>query len=268
MDGLIEFSKERAARAKPFVLGEDRASTEPIVLESALECSRVVADLLFTLGELSKQTLPGGAGISGVVRSSSAPGLEKVAAKVALVGTDFSTLADAEGRYEFRHLPPGDYSLAVVRAGSAIEMLKVTLKSGESVRQDVAMRPDFVPGNMARNGSLALHWLGAGLADDWYQVKWRGEETHWEGEMLPLKAGASYRLHVEWQERGEGQVNVRVSGGVNMPGTDLKTLNPGETDFVFTPEKGQAFAQVLIFGKGAVEGILKGVAVVEATKPE
>ncbi len=53
MDRLIEFSKLRAERAKPFVLADDRAATEPIVLESALETSRVVADLLHTLGQLA-----------------------------------------------------------------------------------------------------------------------------------------------------------------------------------------------------------------------
>ena len=49
MDGLIEFSKERAARCRADVDADRREPVEPVVLESALETARVTADLLHTL---------------------------------------------------------------------------------------------------------------------------------------------------------------------------------------------------------------------------
>jgi hypothetical protein len=49
MRELIEFSRLRAERLRPFIDAGDRKSCEPIVLESADESARVTADLLHTL---------------------------------------------------------------------------------------------------------------------------------------------------------------------------------------------------------------------------
>src|SRR4051794_28079901 len=54
MDGLIEFSKKRGKSLVTSVLIGRRTAVEPVVLESALETSRVTADLLHTLGYLSR----------------------------------------------------------------------------------------------------------------------------------------------------------------------------------------------------------------------
>lgn len=116
MDRLIEFSKLRAERAKPFVLADDRGSTEPIVLESALETSRVVADLLHTLGQLAAAG-PAGATLRGKIISTAPAGLEKLPAKIMIAGTRMATLADAQGNYEFRNLPAGPLTLQVIRPG-------------------------------------------------------------------------------------------------------------------------------------------------------
>src|SRR5258706_35214 len=52
MDELIEFPKLRGQRLRVLVETGNRTATEPVVLESALETSRVTADLLHTLGQL------------------------------------------------------------------------------------------------------------------------------------------------------------------------------------------------------------------------
>jgi hypothetical protein len=91
IDGLIEFSKLRAQRAKPYVLADDRSSTEPIVLESALETSRVVADLLHTLGQLASWN-SGSAALRGTITSIASAGLKKMPAKIMLLGTIYSTM--------------------------------------------------------------------------------------------------------------------------------------------------------------------------------
>ncbi|MDB6138160.1 MAG: hypothetical protein JWO94_1232, partial [Verrucomicrobiaceae bacterium] len=136
MDGLIQFSKLRAERAKPFVLGNDRSSTEAIVLESALEVSRVVADLLHTLGALAGQLPDKGTTLTGSISSAPPPGLENVPAKVMILGTLYSTLADASGHYEFKELPAATYRVAVLRAGNQVQTTTVAVSDGIPCQQD------------------------------------------------------------------------------------------------------------------------------------
>ncbi|MEP6673094.1 MAG: carboxypeptidase regulatory-like domain-containing protein [Chthoniobacter sp.] len=253
MDGLIEFSKVRAERAKPFVVSGDRAATEPIVLESALETSRVVADLLFTLGTLADQTPDGGATLRGTVTSAAPAGLEALAAKIVLPGTNFSTLADAEGCYEFRNLPSGSYLVAVLRAGSAIARAEVALSPGQILTHDFALTADSVAGNMIRNSSFAALWLSPAQPDAWCPVKSRTAGPHWEGELLPLRAGTTYRLKVAWEKAAKGRVVVRLrkSADISQFPTELKPLQPGETELDFPATGDTALAQVLIFTEGA-----------------
>lgn len=250
MDGLIEFSKARAEKARPFVLGGDRASTEPIVLESALETSRVVADLLYTLGELAKQTPEDGGTLCGVIVSQASPPFEKMPAKVFLMGTTQSTLADADGRYEFRHLPPGDYTVAVMRPGSAIAQAKIKLSSAKNCTQDFTLNSSEVTRNLVRNDGATLNWLAADQPDAWYPVK-RRLEAFWEGELIPVQAGTTYRLEVSWQAQAAGQVIVQMlpadtHGKGNVL---LKPLTPGEREMNFQAEPGMVYAQVLIYGQ-------------------
>ena len=251
MDGLIEFSKLRAERAKPFVLGGDRAATEPIVLESALETSRVVADLLFTLGELSTQGARDGTALRGTVASSPAPGVEKLPAKVLLLGTPYATLADGLGRYEFQHMPPGTYQVSVLRAGNATATSEVTLATTGSSTLDFALPGDA--GNLVRNGSFSVSWLSPGQCDAWYPVKHRLGGAFWEGELIPVIAGNRYRLQVGWQAHAQGQVTVQLLSkqGFAKPATPLKTLQPGETEFVFLPSADSGYAQVLVYTSGS-----------------
>jgi len=260
MDGLIAFSKERAERAKPFVLSDDRASTEPIVLESALECSRVVADMLFTLGQLAEKTPAATGTVHGTITGAAAPGLEKVPAKVVLIGTDFSTLADAQGGYEFRHLPAATYHAAVLRPGSAVATADFVVPANETVAHDFALSPDGVAGNLIRNSSLAAVWLAPYVSDMWYRVKSRIDSPYWEGEMVPLQKGRTYRVNVSWQDQSTGRVVVRLrkSADFSQLPKELPPLKPGQTELEFPAEGG--FAQVLVYADGAASSAVRNVA--------
>lgn len=259
MEGLIAFSKERAERAKPFVLSGDRASTEPIVLESALECSRVVADLLFTLGQLAEKVPAPGGTLRGKINLTAAPGLEKVPAKVALSGTDYSTLADREGRYEFRNLPAAAYRAAVFQPGSAVAAADVAVSASQTVTQDFTLSSDGTAGNLIRNSSLAAIWLSPEVPDTWYRVKSRADSPYWEGEMLPLQKGRMYRVNVSWQDQATGRVVVRLrkSADFSQLPQELPPLQPGQTQLEFPAEGG--FAQVLVYADGAASSVVRSV---------
>jgi hypothetical protein len=260
MEGLIAFSKERAERAKPFVLSGDRASTEPIVLESALECSRVVADLLFTLGQLAEKAPAQGGTLRGKITFTPAPGLEKVPAKVTLSGTDFSTLADREGRYELHHMPAGTYHVAVFQPGSAVATADVAVTASQPVTHDFTLSPDGPAGNLIRNSSLAAIWLSSAVPDTWYRVKSRADGLYWEGEVLPLQKGGKYRVNVSWQDQATGRVVVRLrkSADFSQLPQELPPLQPGQTSLEFPAEGG--FAQVLVYADGAASSVVRSVA--------
>lgn len=263
MDGLIEFSKVRAERAKPFVLSGDRASTEPIVLESALETSRVVSDLLFTLGELAKTTPMEGSTLSGVITSKGSLLFEKMPARVQLLGTSQSTLADADGRYEFHHLPPGDRTITVMRQGCEAASAEVKLSAGIPTKQDFTLRAGKVVGNLVRNDTATLNWLAADQPDAWYPVKRRLGEAFWEGDLIPIQTGSTYRLQVAWQAQASGQVVVQMlpadtHGKGNVL---LNPLIPAEGEMTFQAAAGMVYAQVLIYGQSPAS-VCKHVALI------
>jgi hypothetical protein len=260
MDRLIEFSKLRAERAKPFVLADDRPSTEPIVLESALETSRVVADLLHTLGHLAA-TGPTGATLRGKVVSTPPAGLERLPAKIMLQGTHHATLADAEGNYEFRNLPAGPQTLAVIRSGCADAFVTVTLSADQETIQDITLGEDSVAGNLLRNASLESVWLDAGNPDGWYPVQIR-DEHHWESDLLPLRAGEDYQARVNWLPGATGKVLVRMlpGGGVNVAGTDSPPLLPGDAEQTIPVPKSVTCARIMYFGKDSPASIFGHIA--------
>jgi hypothetical protein len=261
MDRLIEFSRKRAERAKPFVLSGDRASTEPIVLESALEVSRVVADLLYTLGWLNAQTPDTGATLLGSVKSAAAPGLEKIPAKVMLAGTDFSTLADADGRYQFHHLPAGPVDLLVLRAGSAPLKKHVEIVPQGTVEKNVEMTPERTATDLVRNSSFKSTWLGASRPDDWYPTKPKLGGPCWEGEFLPLVSGVRYRLQVDWKDGASGTVSVRLGKGVNTPDVEVPSITPDKSEVEFTGTPQITYAQAQIHCAGPPANVCSHVAI-------
>ena len=265
IDGLIEFSKQRYERAKPLAVSGERAKADPILIESAEECARVVADLLLTLGERAAQTPAGqSAGLSGKVTSLAVAGLDLVPAKIVLVGTAFSTLADGEGRYAFSHLPPGAYTLGVVRAGNSTALDEVTLPAGRTVTRDLALAADPVAGNLLRNAAFNLRWLEAGRPDGWLPNKLKNGGQLWEGETLPLQTNAHYRLLVAWQDKAEGKLVLRIYGAppATKPIAEFELKAPvAELDLAVTPE--MRSAMVVLHAKDDPGKVCRHIAFVQ-----
>ena len=223
MEGLIAYSRERGRKLRPLAEAGRRADAEPIELESALECSRVVADLLETLGQFVPAEAHGSATLRGKVRSSPAPGLESLPAKIMLEGTNFSTLADPSGAFEFRNLLPADYRMIVGRAGSEPVNRPLTLGVAATRFEDVVLPASDPPRNMLRNSRFRIHWVEPRVADHWYRVVKDGA-TSWESEPLPVSAGRRYRLVVRWKAGAGGDAHLLWC--VNPP-LCVQTLDPG-----------------------------------------
>jgi hypothetical protein len=249
MDGLIAFSRERGLRLRKQVEAGERAEVEPVVLESALETSRVVADLLHTLGTLAAAPSKDGATLRGRIRSKAAPGLEKVGAKVMIDGTLYSTLADADGAYELRNLPAGKLRLLILRAGNETAEAEVALEKGGTAVKDIEMSGSGAAGSLLRNGDFRIQWANPKAPDCWYRTK-----DAWEGEPLPVVAGRKFRLRVEWKDGAKGDVQIRWREGSAPQGghpLDDAPLAPGEESRVLTVPEKMGFGRVLIHGSGS-----------------
>ena len=207
MNGLIAFSRERGQRLRPLAEAGLRAEAEPVVLESALETSRVVADLLFTLGQFSPEVVAGTASLRGRVISDPAPGAEAFPAKVILIGTDFSTLATGDGSYEFRNLPPGEYRSVVIRAGSEPSFRTVTLNADQSLVEEFRPGRTEPPGNLIRDPRFQVRWLNPQAPDGWHKGRKDGAEF-WQSEPMPVTAGTRYRLTVTWRPDAHGEAVI------------------------------------------------------------
>src|SRR3954469_3155773 len=204
MDGLIEFSKKRGKSLVTPVLIGHRTAVEPVVLESALETSRVTADLLHTLGYLSQSgdVLKNTAGLVGTVLSTNAPEMEKVPARILVLGTNISSLTDSSGRFEFHRLPPGPLRLAVLRPGSGATNIDVILQAAKTNSLNILL--PRLPANLVRNGDFKIKWVRPDAPDCWQHTA-----LGWEGEVIPLKRGQAYRLRVDFKPERAGDVLVR-----------------------------------------------------------
>jgi hypothetical protein len=207
MKELMTYSRERAERLRPLAEASRRAEMEPIALESALETSRLVADLFETLGQFAAVATPGAATLRGRIVSQAAPGAEAIPAKIVLAGTLLSTLADSSGAFEFRNLSPGDYRLLAVRPGSALGSRTVTLQAGATRVEEIALPAADLPGNLVRDPHLQLHWARPGMPDFWTRVV-KDRATSWESEALPVRAGQRYRFVVRWKPGATGSAQV------------------------------------------------------------
>jgi hypothetical protein len=250
MDGLIEFSKVRAKTAWLQVQIGNRSAVQPVVLESALETSRVTADVLHTLAALAELPSTNSAGLRGRVDIPAGLGLEKLPAKIVLAGTGFSTLANLEGDYEFRQLPPGEYRVQAWRGGSIAKDRSVSLGNGRAVLCNLEAT-ETAP-NLIRNGDFSIRWLGGKGPDCWYQT-----DLGWEGEIIPLKNGQRYRLEATFKPNASDQVLVRwtrqlphtLPQNVKLPRIDSRPLTAQDNVLTFTGTDQMALMQVTIRGK-------------------
>ncbi len=258
MDGLIEFSKERAARCRADVDADRREPVEPVVLESALETARVTADLLHTLGFLGAKQTPG-ATLSGKVTlpQYNHSALDRLPAKIVLLGTDFSTLAAPDGSFVFGQLPVGEYTLVALGPGAASGGIPVALPQGGLVLPAIVLTPK-ASGNLVRNEAFSLHWSDVEAPDHWSmktppgKVAARTPVRDWDGEWLPLEKGVSYRLEALWKPVGnagdEPQIFVRFKPGpgVTASPSESEALAAPASHLVLTGTPETAWAQICI----------------------
>lgn len=263
MDGLIEFSKPRGQKLRVSVAIGNRSAVEPVVLECALETSRVMADLLHTLGRVSLSGPRKAAVIRGVISCDAPPGMERFAAKVVVSNTAFSTLATWNGQFEFRNLPPGDYEVCAFRPGSAAAQASIKAVEGKTNLCRLAL-PGTSP-NLVRNGDFKLHWVRADAPDCWY-----GTKSAWEGEIIPLKIGQRYRLTAKFKEGAKEDVLVRwtqflphaVPRTAPIPRIETKILTPKENELVFTGAPNMGLLQVVLRGKRQPSAICDSISLI------
>jgi hypothetical protein len=271
MSGLIAYSRERGERLRPLAEADRRKEAEPIVLESALETSRVVADLLLTLGQLSAESVPDTAELRGTITSAAAS-VETPPAKIILEGTDYSTLADPKGAYAWRNLPAGDYRLIVIRGGSEPVRRSVRLAAGQARVEDVALPASEPPGNLVRDPSFSLHWARPATGDGWYRVTSEGSPA-WQSETVPVQGGQRYRLAVRWKPGATGlatlfwdstpprqfAMGTRLYHYYTRKTAATPALKAGGSERVFTAPEGARSAAVLFEGAKAPATLCEAV---------
>ena len=245
MDGIIEFSKERAKRVRLNVEIGNRKAVEPVVLESALETSRLTADLLHTLGVVALQRPQSGGVLRGIVHSREPVGLERFPAKVIIEGTLFSTLADLSGEFEFRNLPATNHQVVALRSGNGIARAQVAVRDRATNTCQLSLDPSA--NNLIRNGDFAVSWKQKGAPDAW--DFWQGS---WNGEIVPLKIGQKYRLIATFKPRTGGEVLVRwtrhlphaVPRTAKAPMFQSKKLTANDNRHEFTASESFGLLQV------------------------
>jgi len=259
---LIEFSKPRGKELVTKVVIGNRPAVEPVVLECALETARVTADLLHTLGHIAGTGggTGGSATLWGEVVSESAPLMEKVPARVVVMGTNYSTLTDTAGRFEFRGLPAGKFELCVFRPGSGATNLVVPLSAGRTNLIRIVL--PTTPANLLRNADFKLRWLRPSAPDCWTKT-----DLGWEGEIVPLRKDQHYRLNVNFKPGTDAEVLVRWSRqlphtlppGAALPKIDSRPLTPQNSELKFQGTETMALMQVTIRSKAAPQEVCNGI---------
>lgn len=259
MDGLIAYSKERGDRCRPLVLADKRAEVEPIVLESALETSRVVADLLHTIGRLVPVPSPGtvphrSLGIP-LIQSAGNP---RLPVKLVVLGTRFSTLCGDNPIRSLANLPLGRQTIVAFRDGHSHVRQEIEVQTDALSLVPAILANDHAP-NLVRNSAFEVRWLSKDAPDCWYPTK-----TAWEGDLIPLKDGARYTLRLNWQTQpGPGDVVLRFRPNTHpgLPVADTAPFKPGTTEHAFTGSDKMKWAQILIRTTNAPMTLLKSVAI-------
>lgn len=200
MNGLIEFSGARGKKLRGPVILSQRRAVRQVVLESALECARVSADVLHTLGVLSTQKLTNSITIAGKVSAQAPASSARFPARVFVPQLNLATLCSLSGEFVVRGIPAGSHLLRMARPGSAT--LETNLILNQSVTNlDFKLAPS---GNLVRNLAFSSHWILTNQPDCW--TKMNGS---WEGEVIPLQAPRQYRVRAEFLPGSEAEVRVR-----------------------------------------------------------
>jgi hypothetical protein len=271
MDGLIEFSKERAQRCRADIDADHREAVEPVVLESALETARVTADLLHTLGVLTAQS-PGGTTLTGkvIAPKMTDPSLSRLPAKIILLGSNFSTLAEPDGSFVFRNLPAGEYRVVASVPSRVSEAKAVTLKSSASQDMGTMDLSGETDENLIRNSKFTLRWISDQGFDDWSlrnppaKLGGKSPVRDWEGEWIPLRSGESYQLTAQWKApagASDSQVFLRTKAKLVYGSlqTDSAPVTSENHEVSVTGSTDSAWAQVCIRSAQSPDAVLDTV---------
>lgn len=258
MEELIAFSLARAAKLAALDPKAPRRDLSES-LECALESARVTADVLHTLGERLRTPEQGGIHLRGRVLHAAfgdnSEYLPAVATHVVVVGTDWATVTDAAGSYEFRHLPAGTYRLGAVRPGSTLAMSEpFALADEEPAIRGLSLVTSKPPGNRVRNPDFVLHWLRPDAPDCWRPLtigypERPPPEPGWQSENVAVTPGTRYHVGAE---RKPGGATVRIVArwrGHAMANFSVieHTISAEEGEVLTTPSTAK-YLQILLVG--------------------
>jgi len=225
--GLIDFSQPigrkllpEATELVPFFqtdrIAEVQARWDALAAEqvpAAVECTRVVADTLFTLFTLGLTETRERAALLGKVAWAPTSLFEKSGAEILLLDarklpgppqspaeifaacTDYSTHTDEQGAFSFHNLPEGTYRVLAYRVGSALAISDpLTLAAGKTESPTLHLPPSEPAGNLLYNPDLQLSTYVAGMPDRWMALAPLQDGTGtYMSVLLPIPAGQ--KLH-------------------------------------------------------------------------
>lgn len=260
MNGLIAYSKPRGNKLRTPVIMANRRAVEPIALECALECSRVTADVLHTLGILAANAPSRGLEFAGVVKAQRAASEGRFTAKLILHGTNISTLADQNGRFSLRGLSPGYHRLTIMQPGSATLVTNISLARSET--NFIFVLPPT--GNLVRNGDFSTHWVQATAPDCWTKMN-----LSWEGEIIALRFGQRYQVRADFQPDSDNEVLVRWSSEqpfalpkpAKGPRIETRSLSAEAPEFSFTASTNIALMQLVVRTTGHPTNAVRRVSI-------
>jgi len=275
MHGLVDFSAQRAEPLKALIEAEDRAAAEPMITECAEETARVTADLLLTLGVIARAEAEKAGSADAAdwtlnIESTAVPGFKKMPARVMLVGTNYSTVADAGGTATFRQLPAGDYHAAIVRHGSTIEEIKVRIETGQHLTSPVTLHTS--KGNLLRYGEIGrnLRWSSPDRPEGWQSYTRRGQPARltklkgWSGEPIRVEAGETITVACSWKDpSAPGRVMVEWATSAGR-GSKYIEAQPalsasGAPRSEFTVPEGIGAARLTLLTPGTPDTVLEKV---------
>lgn len=263
LDEMIPQAQERGRRLRVQVMIGNQSAVRAPMLESALDCARLTADLLHAMGGLRTSPGTGTAILRGKVTSLPPVGMERFPAKIMLQDTTFSTLADLEGRFEFRNLPARNFTILAFRPGYGPTSATMNLKAAETNLCELTLSPS--PFNLIPNGDFKLSWVRPGQPDYWYQTK-----SGWEGEPILLQDGQRYRLRVEFKPGAKSQIVVRTLKRFEHalprfkiePRFQSHTLSVDEPEMTLVGGQGVGFLHLTIRGRSAPASVCERISLV------
>ncbi|MDO8539558.1 MAG: hypothetical protein Q7S40_03895 [Opitutaceae bacterium] len=259
MEEVIAYCLVRGAQLSATMNPKESRRDLPGALECALEAARVTADVLHMLGERLRASENRGATLQGRIIVPPPGGkdeyLPEVGTHVMLLGTDWATVTDAKGNYEFLNLPTGTYSLGALRPGSPVAITEpMSLTTGQVKIENIRLSASVQPaGNRVRNADFALRWLRPDAPDAWRPLtngypERAPPEPGWQSENVGVTPGAVYRVGATVQPGAKVRVVLRWRGHAmaNMNVTEHSIADPtGEN---VTAPRLAKYLQILLIG--------------------